>query len=259
MLGRDLRLNLLRLAATAVLSIGLAGCETPRHSNTLIFGTSTKFALDASQEPTGSLGLTLGYKRNEAVWMPLIANEADPNNKLVPAKCGSSAADCLKFEGGSGKGGAAGEGAKDTYSVLATFSGNVATSAQNPQAKGAVAQYFATGLAARLLAQVGGAALVNTEAPPASAANPAAAASAAAAAIAITRKADSVVAKVSKTTGAIDEAAVKKLLDLSPASEISAVDKDQIKAQKSAPALAELLKDAPPSVVERLYKTIDQL
>jgi hypothetical protein len=56
---------------------------------------------------------------------------------------------------------------KDAYSVLGTFSGNgsgSASSSANGNVK--VAQFFATGAAAQLLAQTGGAALVNPGAPP---------------------------------------------------------------------------------------------
>lgn len=153
-----------------------AGCSsTPRHSNTLMFGTSTRVALDVSQEPTGSLGFTLGYKRQEAVWMPLLANKNDGGD-LVPAECSETG--CKVFQGQAGEGGAAGKGAVDTYSVLATFSGSASANAESPAASsgsaapesrpaaragGGIAQYFATGLAARLLA-ARGAAVVNAAA-----------------------------------------------------------------------------------------------
>lgn len=141
-----------------------SGCSTPKHSNTLIFGTNTKIALDVSQDPVNGVGVTLGYKRQEAVWMPLLANE-DSSGKLVPQKCTSEP--CKRFVGTSGGGGAAGSDAEDTYSVLATFQGNAAgeagTAATAPNAKagGSLAQYFATGFAARLLAG-SGSGVVNT-------------------------------------------------------------------------------------------------
>lgn len=145
------------------------GCSnTPRHSNTLIFGTDTKFALDVSQDTTGGVGVTLGYKRHEAVWMPLMAN-VDSNGTLIPATCAED--ECRKFQGTTGSAvTAAGADAVDTYSVLATFSGSAsgggggAVSSGSPGAKanGTLAQYFATGIAARLLAQTGGASIVNT-------------------------------------------------------------------------------------------------
>lgn len=154
----------------ALFTTVIAGCSsTPRHSNTLIFGTETKVALDASQDTTGGVGVTLGYKRHEAVWMPLLAN-IDSAGNLVPATCTSDT--CRTFQGTTGTGGAAaGAGAVDTYSVLATFSGSATGGAgssveggTSPGAKasGSLAQYFATGIAARLLAQTGGASIVNT-------------------------------------------------------------------------------------------------
>ena len=60
--------------------------------------------------------------------------------------------------------------------MIGTFSGGGAatststgtTSGPQAQVKGRIAQYFATGIAAQLLAEKGGAALVNSAAPPAS-------------------------------------------------------------------------------------------
>jgi len=59
------------------------------------------------------------------------------------------------------------QSARDAYSVLGTFSGNMSSSSTTgagPEAnlKGGIAQYFATGIAAQLLAEKGGAALVST-------------------------------------------------------------------------------------------------
>lgn len=153
----------------AALAMLINGCaNTPRHSNTLIFGTDTKFALDVSQDTTGGVGVTLGYKRHEAVWMPLMAN-IDSSGTLIPATCDDD--ECRKFQGTTGNGGtAAGADAVDTYSVLATFSGSasgggggaVSSGSPGARANGTLAQYFATGIAARLLAQTGGASIVNT-------------------------------------------------------------------------------------------------
>ncbi|WP_439890925.1 hypothetical protein ACS7SF_17480 [Ralstonia sp. 25C] len=233
----------------------LTGCETPRHSNTLIFGTSTKVAIDASQEPTGALGVTIGYKRNEAVWMPLIANKAN-GDKLVPEECGND--DCRKFQGLAGtSGGAAGAGAQDTYSVLATFSGNMSATAQNPEAKGSLAQYFATGIAARLLAQYGGAAVVNTGASETKSA--AIGATAQQTLDVKSSRVATVVTKVTKTNGQVDEQAVTKLLSLSPAKDIGAADQTAIRSMKTRAALDEYLHDAPESIANRLYSTLDQL
>ena len=147
----------------------LSACATPKHTNTLIFGTNTKIAIDVSQDPVGTVGLTIGYRRQEAVWMPLLANQGAG---YQPSSCSSEA--CVSFAGSTGTGGAAGAGARDTYSVLATLSGQTSGQAgggnTSVKAGGAIAQVFATGFAARFLAVTGGAALVNTNSDPTTAA-----------------------------------------------------------------------------------------
>jgi len=97
--------------------------------------------------------------------MPLLANSADSKGAEIPATCQSD--DCKSFSGTTGDDGQLnGPNAHDTYSVLATLSGQATSSASTAdtgvQSGGAIAQYFATGFAARLLAERGGAALVNT-------------------------------------------------------------------------------------------------
>lgn len=150
-----------RWAGPLCVAVLLGGCtSTPQHTNVLIFGTHTKFALDVSQDAVNGAGLTLGYKRQEAVWMPLLPNQAGSGNGPVPAACSASNA-CPKFEGRDTKEGT------DTYSVLASFGATAGggTNAQdkNVGGKASIAQYFATGLAARLLADKGGADLVRTD------------------------------------------------------------------------------------------------
>jgi hypothetical protein len=164
------RYSRISLALLTSIFLSFWGCATPKHTNTLIFGTSTRVAFDVSQDPTGVLGVTLGYKRDEAVWMPLQANQKQGNGKeKLPAadceKSGDPNQSC-KFVGTGSDNGATGGGAVDTYSVLASFGGRFSGNAGNGSQVGAQAgltQYFATGMAARLLAVVGGASLVNTE------------------------------------------------------------------------------------------------
>lgn len=244
------------LALATLALLPLAACDTPRHSNTLIFGTTTKVALDVSQEPTGAMGITLGYKRNEAVWMPLIANQADSNGRMVPSTCTTDA--CRKLEGEvGGAGGAAGADAKDTYSVLATFSGSMSAAASSPQAKGAVVQYFATGIAARLLAQQGGAAAVSSgaDAPASPAVSPEAKA------IGVTKRGQVAMigAKLSRTNGEVSADALGKLLATSPASDIDSLTKADLGKAKTRPALEQYLLEAPEAITSRLYKSLDNL
>ena len=137
-----------------LLLFGLVACQTPHHTNTMFFGTATKLGVDIAQNPTaGNVPtLTIGYKRIEAVWMPLMAN-ADEKGK--PASCSGS--DCL-FQGSS---------ENDTYSVLASFGAKIGAGADAGGVKSnvGIAQYFATGLAAQKLADKGGAQLVAVQPP----------------------------------------------------------------------------------------------
>lgn len=146
----------------------LAACGTPQHSNTLIFATDTKVALDVSASPTnaGVPEITLGYKRVEAVWMPLLANTKGGSGDRMPGPCEADEGGC-KFVG---KAHDNGNPEEDTYSVLASFGSKFGGEGSAGSAKGtvAIAQYFATGIAAQKLAEKGGAALVNTNASAAS-------------------------------------------------------------------------------------------
>lgn len=175
MLGRTVTLpNAFLCTAFCV----FGGCATPTHTNALIFGTNTKVALDISSGSTGTMGLTLGFSRQEAVFMPLMANRYDQESgKLVPAECPSKVtaqpveetagqtpspqnpSDCPSLFMGK-----QGEIRRDAYSVLASFGGELAGTSEQPRldAKGFVRSYFATGVAAQTLAAVGGAALVST-------------------------------------------------------------------------------------------------
>lgn len=54
----------------------LSACTNIPHNDVVIFATSTKVALDVSPSATsgGVPSFTLGYKRDEGVWMPLVMN-----------------------------------------------------------------------------------------------------------------------------------------------------------------------------------------
>jgi hypothetical protein len=149
------------LAAT--LSMGLGGCaQMTRHSNTLVFGTNTSVGISVGVEATNTPGITVGYKRQEAVIMPLVANTSDDGKIMKPCvqltNSGDLPENCLL----RGKGRDQDGKLRDTYSVFASFgakfSGGSGAGSQN--ADGQIAQYFATGLAARELARNGGAAAV---------------------------------------------------------------------------------------------------
>lgn len=147
-------------------SLLASGCtQTVRHTNTLLFATNTQIAISAGTSATAQPDITIGYKRQEAVVMPLVANYApDPKEpgKLVP--CGNAAsppADGCLIVGKNGT-----SGAQDSYSVLASFGAKFGgkSSGTTPEASVGIAQYFATGVAAQLLAATGGASIVTTAA-----------------------------------------------------------------------------------------------
>jgi hypothetical protein len=150
-------------STTLVLGSALVfGCTSmPDHSNLLIFGSTTKLAIDVSPDPSGSVGATIGYRRQEVVLMPLLANQGAAGAK-TPATCAGKPEDCPMFVGTESSG-----AARDTYSVFASFGAQpsaAADAAATPRVGATIAQYFATGFAARSLALRGNAALVNTTA-----------------------------------------------------------------------------------------------
>jgi hypothetical protein len=241
----------------SIACLTLAACtSTPQHSNTLIFGTSTRLAIDVSQEPTGALGATIGYKRHEAVWMPLLANETVQSGGTPPTPARCSTDPCRKFVGEAGsQGGAAGRGARDTYSVLATFTGDMSGSAQGAQAKAGVAQYFATGLAARLLAQYGGAAAVGS----AASAPSGEAIRAAQVVKAHVQKVDTIGARLSRTDGSVNATLVTRLFGLEPAKNLPKADREQIAQMTRRSELQDYLEDAPEDVAQKIFDTLDSL
>jgi hypothetical protein len=132
------------------ISAVLCSCTTPKHTDLLVFGTNTQFGIDVGTNASSTTSLTIGFKRQEAVLMPLLANGQD--SLYVPKSATAIDPKYLGQDSTTAK--------SDTYSVLAVFgaSGSADTTAT---AKVGIAQYFATGLAARTLAIAGGS-LVNT-------------------------------------------------------------------------------------------------
>ncbi len=176
-----MRYGLMACAGALALTTGACGVLGQPHNDVLIFGTTTKVALDVSAPvQNGALPeFTLGYKRNEGVWMPLKQNgpmsagsEMDVDKAVAELqKCtkklteeasltaSDAAARCAGYILPAGKyvsyasgvdkehGGANAE--VDTYSVFASFGGRggIGFNAAN----GSLAQFFATGIAAQRL------------------------------------------------------------------------------------------------------------
>lgn len=148
-------------------SLSLGGCmQMTRHSNTLVFGTNTSFGIVVGTDATSAPSIAVGFKRQEAVVMPLIANVNSNGELLSPCLIGPAQGDphgaapigtaathpCLLV-------GRDGDGKTDAYSVLASF--GTKYDAGNQGVGGSIAQYFATGVAAQHLALNGGAAVAT--------------------------------------------------------------------------------------------------
>lgn len=172
--------------ACVFFAAALSGCSTAGNQ-VLVFGTDTKVALDISGDPTGQPSFTLGYKRREAVWLPLAAGHSLTHRCLIgsgkklactatdqpilathvcvqpadgtlanatvdgkPMLCLSPRPQIAKFVGKK-------MDQEDAYSVMASFGLDSSGSSKK------IAQYLATGFAARALAENGGASLVSSE------------------------------------------------------------------------------------------------
>lgn len=160
------------VACLLTAAAAVTGCTTPHHSNALIFGTNTSFGIDVGQTPTGVPSIVVGYRRQEAVFMPLVATEMFDANG-IPTPCAiyprilSGDLTRVHFTNTNGERvpppcflvGQNG-GAFDSYSVLASFGAEFSARATQPEASGGLAQFFATGLAAQALAIRGGSSLV---------------------------------------------------------------------------------------------------
>lgn len=159
-----------KAVAVASMAVLTAGCvQATRHSNTMYFGTNTTFGIKAGAATGETPKVIVGYDRQEAVILPLVANTADdsvaPSNRLKPCDLNSEvAADPDKYAVHPCSLVAINGSAMDSYSVLASFGANFDGSVDGAGAgtKGGLAQYFATGIAAQILAFTGGASVVAT-------------------------------------------------------------------------------------------------
>lgn len=164
-----------RVLACALAAMSLQGCvQATRHSNTMVFATNTSFGLKAGTSTGQVPEVIVGYDRQEAVIMPLVANTGSSANPNLLEPCDLtqdvSVTGSASFAVHPCSLVATNGSAQDSYSVLASFGASY--DAGGKGASGGLAQYFATGIAAQVLAAKGGAALVSTtEAAKISAAN----------------------------------------------------------------------------------------
>lgn len=177
-------------SAALILAVSLpalAGCvQATRHSNTMVFGTNTSLAARIGQSVAQVPEVSVGYSRQEAVIMPLLANTGDRggrNGVLSPCsalvtptptptptppptelpKTNEQPHPCKFVATNTSLGGIS---FQDSYSVLASFGANIKArspgdSTKNSEIGVGIAQYFATGVAAQFLAANGGAAVVS--------------------------------------------------------------------------------------------------
>ena len=149
---------------TLALAAALSGCG---HNDVLVFGTDTKLALDVTTGVSegASPSITVGYKRKEAIWMPLLVNGRD--SRVVPCvkkpqtevcENGTTSpwpADGAKYETVRETTKAGVTTTERTLpsllaSIGASFGGSAAKGAE---ARGGLTQWIATGRAADLLAE----------------------------------------------------------------------------------------------------------
>lgn len=159
-----------KLVCGVALAVALGGCvQATRHSNTMVFGTNTSFGIKVGTDVAQVPGIQVGYNRQEAVILPLLANTAQNNaagpdgtplNRLIPCALPDTILQpnethACQFTAVRGD-------ARDSYSALASFGAEFGGSqGTDMKAQGGLAQYFATGMAAQLLAATGGASVVN--------------------------------------------------------------------------------------------------
>lgn len=200
------------MVSAAALAVTLSGCvQATRHSNAIVFGTNTSLGIKVGPDATTTPGISIGYSRQEAVFMPLLANTAETAERVEAQRrqlgalqpslspCNidpthvarvaagqegrpmhaplsadeirrfsesQSANPCL-FVGRRSEG--SNQMATDSYSVFASFGGHVSGGQGTPPSAAlGVGQYFATGVAAQILAANGGARIssIATPAPP---------------------------------------------------------------------------------------------
>ncbi len=64
-----------KLAGGAALAVALSGCvQATRHSNAIVFGTNTSLGVNVGTGAASVPAINIGYSRQEAVFLPLLAN-----------------------------------------------------------------------------------------------------------------------------------------------------------------------------------------
>jgi len=134
------------LFCVAILPAFLAGCKDSLMDRSLVFMTGTTIGLEvaiSAQDPNSPVKLVIGYKRAEGVLNPVYHSEGVVAKTTTPSS-GAATREINRYR-------------PDAYSVIAKINGEANVSAaEKAQGKLSVAQWFATGRAADLLASAPG-------------------------------------------------------------------------------------------------------
>ena len=138
------------IAATALTLA--AGCAS---HDVLVFSTETTVGIALSNEPAAAEGpvsgaMTIGYKRREAAWLPLFAASGDLNDASCKVTLEQGKAKEISCPPDRHFTGTTNGKDRDAYSVFASFGADVGGFVRG---KAALAQFFATGVAAQRLAE----------------------------------------------------------------------------------------------------------
>lgn len=158
--------------------LAIVGCENSLIDRSLIFSTHTNFGLDVSVNPAETAApakIQIGYQRTEGVLNPVFYNHAKACDKVECKDVPKNVNDyyraqaysvIAKFEGSASGGGNA-SSSFSTPQTAATQPGTASANATTATATGSMSssvnggmtlsQWFATGLAAEILAAKGGA------------------------------------------------------------------------------------------------------
>lgn len=149
-----------RLLSVSMLTMALGGCaQMTKHSNTMVFATDTGIGIKVGQDVNQMPAIEIGYSRQEAALVPLLANTSvESNGQLAPCSEVITSTNTLSLSGCHFRATHNGDD-RDAYSTMASFGTKV--SAGSDTAGMAVAQFFATGIAAQHLTLAGGANLVQ--------------------------------------------------------------------------------------------------
>lgn len=153
-----------RPVCLAVVALSCGACEQMmKHSNTLVFTTNTVSGLKVGADEKQLPAVQVGHSRQELAWVPVLANAGgdEQDGDLVPCKQAGTDGnniEACKFIGTH-------DGVdNDSYSTIASFGskkGVEVVSGKSTNATVALAQYFATGIAAQYLVLTGGANVVS--------------------------------------------------------------------------------------------------